>query len=75
MWVKSPRAISVVTITMIQTLACSWAGIIQTMVAIIQPETMPLANICQLSLSISLRPMSRKAASVAESKMGRCSIT
>ncbi|MCY1281872.1 hypothetical protein D9M69_366100 [compost metagenome] len=60
---------------MIQNLACSWAGIIHTMVAIIQPETMPLANICPLSFSISLWPISRKAASVALSKIGRCSIT
>ncbi|MNP11235.1 hypothetical protein D3C76_1034120 [compost metagenome] len=50
-------------------------GIIQTMVAIIQPEMMPLANIWLRSFSITLRPTSRKAWSVLLSKIGRFSIT
>ncbi|MNG29945.1 hypothetical protein D3C84_1154570 [compost metagenome] len=60
---------------MIQILACSMEGIIQTMVAIIQPEMMPLANIWLRSFSITLRPTSRKARSVLLSKIGRFSIT
>ncbi|MNF45247.1 hypothetical protein D3C84_263750 [compost metagenome] len=60
---------------MIHILALSIDGIIHTMVAIIQPETMPLANILLMSFSSTLRPISRKAASVLLSKIGRCSIT
>ncbi|MNJ58459.1 hypothetical protein D3C77_540920 [compost metagenome] len=60
---------------MIQILAFSIDGIIHTMVAIIQPEMMPLANIWPTSFSMTLRPTSRKARSVLVSKIGRCSIT
>ncbi|MNY78946.1 hypothetical protein D3C86_2193890 [compost metagenome] len=60
---------------MIHALALSIDGIIQTMVAIIQPEMMPLANIWFRSFSITLRPTSRKATSVLLSKIGRLSIT
>ncbi|MNI74826.1 hypothetical protein D3C73_1309360 [compost metagenome] len=60
---------------MIQILACSMDGIIHTMVAIIQPDTMPLANIWLISFSITLRPISRKATSVLLSKMGSSSMT
>ncbi|MCY1461136.1 hypothetical protein D9M71_787610 [compost metagenome] len=60
---------------MIQILACSIEGIIQTMVAIIQPETMPLANIWLMSFFITLRPTSRNATSVLLSKIGSSSIT
>ncbi|MOA40933.1 hypothetical protein D3C78_1628520 [compost metagenome] len=49
---------------MIHILALSMDGIIQTMVAIIQPEMMPLANIWPVSFSMTLRPISRKAWSV-----------
>ncbi|MNF93036.1 hypothetical protein D3C84_756960 [compost metagenome] len=60
---------------MIHILALSMDGIIQTMVAIIQPDTMPLANILLASFSMTLRPISRKARSVLVSKIGRCNIT
>ncbi len=60
---------------MIHSLALSIDGIIHTMVAIIQPETMPLANIWPVSFSMTLRPISRKAWSVLVSKIGKCSIT
>jgi len=46
---------------MIHIFALSMDGIIQTMVAIIQPETMPLANIWLAWFSMTLRPISRKA--------------
>ena len=60
---------------MIPILALSIDGIIQTMVAIIQPETMPLANIWPVWFSMILRPISRKARSVLVSKIGKCNIT
>ncbi len=60
---------------MIHILALSIDGIIHTMVAIIQPETMPLADIWPASFSMILRPISRKASSVFVSKIGKCSIT
>ncbi|MNN51461.1 hypothetical protein D3C81_1660970 [compost metagenome] len=60
---------------MIHILALSMDGIIQTMVAIIQPETMPLANIWLAWFSMTLRPISRKATSVLLSKIGSSSIT
>ncbi|MNI90141.1 hypothetical protein D3C73_1476320 [compost metagenome] len=60
---------------MIHILALSMDGIIQTMVAIIQPEMMPLANIWSTSFSMTLRPMSRKATSVLLSKIGSSSMT
>ena len=56
-------------------LALSIDGIIHTMVAIIQPEMMPLANIWLASFSMILRPISRKAWSVRVSKIGKCNIT
>ena len=60
---------------MIHILALSMDGIIHTIVAIIQPEMMPLANIWLASFSMTLRPISRKALSVCVSKIGKCSIT
>ena len=60
---------------MIHSLALSCEGIIQTMVAIIHPEMMPLENICDRSFSITLRPISRKATSVFASKIGKCNMT
>ena len=60
---------------MIQIFALSMDGIIQTMVAIIQPEMMPLENIWLALFSMTLRPISRNAASVFASKIGKCSMT
>ncbi|MNH37769.1 hypothetical protein D3C79_987190 [compost metagenome] len=45
------------------------------MVAIIQPETMPLANIWLTSFFMTLRPISKKATSVLLSKIGSSSMT
>ncbi|MNR44708.1 hypothetical protein D3C85_1634820 [compost metagenome] len=45
------------------------------MVAIIHPDTMPLANIWLISFFMTLRPTSRKATSVLLSKIGSSSIT
>ena len=44
------------------------------MVAIIQPETMPLANIWLTSFFMTLRPISKKATSVLLSKIGSSSV-
>ncbi len=60
---------------MIAILAFSIDAIIQTMVAIIQPETMPLENIWAMSFSMTLWPISRNALSVLVSKIGRLSMT